>query len=216
MGIHLLVQLHHQQVLIMAKAMWVLFAVVFAGFCAEASPLAQKQGNPPNPFAVAKMARYVLHASEWTSMSTISTHEPLVGYPFVNVFSVSDGPLGNSTGIPYFYVTDMEISMQDLKVDPRASITLSLAQSDYCREKGYDPESPLCAHIICTGEFTRITDEEEKDFAKQALFSRHPEMNSWPTDHGWFFAKLDIKNIYVLDFFGGIKTANLDKYYKTA
>ena len=47
----------------MAKAMWVLFAVVFAGFCTEASPLAQKQGNPPNPFAVAKMARYVLHAS---------------------------------------------------------------------------------------------------------------------------------------------------------
>lgn len=53
---------------------------------------------------------------EWTSMSTISTHEPLVGYPFVNVFSVSDGPVGNSTGIPYFFLTDMEISMQDLKV----------------------------------------------------------------------------------------------------
>lgn len=49
-------------------------------------------------------------------MSTISTHEPIAGFPFANVFSVSDGPMRRSTGIPYFYLTDMEISVQDLKV----------------------------------------------------------------------------------------------------
>ena len=42
------------------------------------------------------------------------------------------------------------------QVDPRASITVSLAQTGYCDEKGYDPESPLCAHIIYTGEIEKV------------------------------------------------------------
>jgi len=196
----------------MSKAIQILFCVLVAVFCAEGSPLVQ---NPPNPFAVEKMARYIMHNVEWTSMSTISTHEPIVGYPFVNVFSVSDGPVDNSTGIPYFFITEMEISMQDLKKDPRASITMSLVQTGYCAEKGYDPESPLCAHVIYTGEIARIEDPVEAAFAKEALFSRHPQMSTWPADHGWYFARLNIENIYVLDFFGGIKTADLDEYYST-
>ena len=31
-------------------------------------------------------------------------------------------------------------------------------------------------------------------------------------DHGWFFAKLNIENILLLDFFGGVKTMTLDEY----
>ena len=38
-------------------------------------------------------------------------------------------------------------------------------------------------------------------------------MPEWPEDHGWFFAKLDIKNIIVLDFFGGAITVSLEDYY---
>ena len=49
-------------------------------------------------------------------MSTIAAREPIVGYPFVNVFSVSDGPVNNSTGVPMLYLTDMEISSADLRV----------------------------------------------------------------------------------------------------
>ena len=55
--------------------------------------------------------------TDWTALSTISTHDPIVGYPFANIFSVSDGPIKNSKGTPYFYLTDMEISVQDLKVN---------------------------------------------------------------------------------------------------
>jgi hypothetical protein len=34
------------------------------------------------------------------------------------------------------------------------------------------------------------------------------------SDHGWFFAKLNISNILVLDYFGGAKTVATDDYFK--
>ena len=50
-------------------------------------------------------------------MATISVREPTKGFPFSNVISMSDGTLdGKSTGIPYMYMTDMEMSTHDLHV----------------------------------------------------------------------------------------------------
>lgn len=78
----------------------------------------------------------------------------------------------------------------------------------------------------------------EADFAKKALFSRHPEMIDWPTDHDWFFAKFNITQVqtpprccfqpiggqeitllsafqvWVLDYFGGVKTVAPDEYFQ--
>ena len=49
----------------------------------------------------------------------------------------------------------------------------------------------------------------------QALFSRHPEMPDWPVDHGWYFAKLDISSVILLDYFGGAVDVDLQEYYNT-
>ena len=81
--------------------------------------------------------------------------ELFLSFPFANVFSIADGPLGESSGTVstiiiviirtilfviviitiifcifqiYMYTTPIEISFIDLAVDDRASITLSLAQ----------------------------------------------------------------------------------------
>lgn len=70
---------------------------------------------PPHD-QVARVARFVAHQCDWASMATISTHKPVVGQPFSNAFSVSDGPEGSSSGVPYMYLTRMEISVQDLEV----------------------------------------------------------------------------------------------------
>ncbi|XP_069801641.1 protein CREG1 [Dendropsophus ebraccatus] len=161
----------------------------------------------------ARVARYVAHRCDWGALATISSHEPLRGQPFANVFSVSDGPRGHSSGVLYFYLTTMEVSVQDLQVNPNASLTMSLAQTPYCRQEQYDPQSPLCAHIIISGSIQKV-DDKEAGTAKMALFSRHPEMASWPRDHDWFFAKLNITNIWVLDYFGGIKTVTPEDYYQ--
>ncbi|KAG8450097.1 hypothetical protein GDO86_002646 [Hymenochirus boettgeri] len=160
----------------------------------------------------ARVARYVAHHCDWGALATISTHQPVVGQPFANVFSVSDGPHHSGTGVPYLYLTAMEISVQDLQVNPNASLTLSLAQTPYCRKEGYDPQSPLCAHIILSGSIQQV-EGSESDTAKMALFTRHPEMKDWPRDHNWFFAKLNITNIWVLDYFGGIKTVTPEDYF---
>ncbi|XP_069492036.1 protein CREG1 [Ambystoma mexicanum] len=169
---------------------------------------------PPLPprNETARVARFVAHSCDWGALATLSSHEPVRGLPFANVFSVSDGPLGQSSGVPYLYLTTLEISVQDLKVNPAASLTMSLAQTNYCKKQEYDPQSPLCAHIILSGTIQQVNDTEV-DFAKLALFSRHPEMVTWPKDHGWFFAKLNITNIWVLDYFGGIKIVTPTEYY---
>ena len=50
-------------------------------------------------------------------MATICSRDPLKGFPFSNTFSVSDGAsVAKSTGIPYFYVPSLEMSVHDLKV----------------------------------------------------------------------------------------------------
>ncbi|KAL7845835.1 hypothetical protein AOLI_G00240270 [Acnodon oligacanthus] len=138
---------------------------------------------PPHE-EVARMARFVVNRCDWASMATISTHEPVKGQPFSNAFSISDGAPGNGTGTPYMYLTHMEISVQDLQVNPQASMSVSLAQTSFCKHKGYDPQSPLCAHIILSGSVQEVNGTEA-EIAKMALFSRHPEMIDWPVDHNW-------------------------------
>ncbi|KTF76280.1 hypothetical protein cypCar_00043263 [Cyprinus carpio] len=57
----------------------------------------------PPPHEEARVARYMTHYSDWGHLATISTQQQVIkGLPFGNIFSVSDGPADNSTGIPYF------------------------------------------------------------------------------------------------------------------
>lgn len=71
-------------------------------------------------------------------MATISTRSPTTGYPFANIFSVrcvdcilylspltylslfsyfvSDGTPSNSSGVPYMYMTPLDVSVKDLRV----------------------------------------------------------------------------------------------------
>jgi len=170
--------------------------------------------SPPPHEQTAKMSRYLCHYSNWLSMATISTRPGLQGTPFASVFSFSDGPLGNSTGVPYFYLTELDMSTKDLMDNPKASVTMSLAQGNYCTQKQLDPEDPRCAHLILAGEIVPLEeDSEEKAFAQKALFSRHPVMEDWPAGHHWFFAKLAVTKILLLDFFGGAIDVPLKDYY---
>ena len=71
--------------------------------------------------------------------------------------------------MPYIYLTPMELSAKDLEQvtscvqpqctkttsplpqDPRASLTVSLAQGGECARRGWDPQWPECGHVILTG-----------------------------------------------------------------
>ena len=45
------------------------------------------------------------------------------------------------------YEDDLSSSPQD----PRASLTVSLAQGGECARRGWDPQWPECGHVILTG-----------------------------------------------------------------
>jgi hypothetical protein len=73
-------------------------------------------GGPPPPSEAARMARYIVHNSDWASIATISSMKNIKSFPFANTYSVSDGTVANSSGIPYLYMTPLEMSSQDLAV----------------------------------------------------------------------------------------------------
>ncbi|CAK6439846.1 unnamed protein product [Pipistrellus nathusii] len=166
---------------------------------------------PPREDA-ARVARFVTHVCDWGALATVSAQEPVRGWAFADVLSLSDGPPGAGSGVPYFYLSPMQQLVGNLQENPYATLTLSLAQTNFCRKNGFDPQNPLCAHTILAGTVTKVN-ETEMDIAKQSMFIRHPEMKDWPASHDWFFAKLNITNIWVLDYFGGPKVVTPEQYY---
>lgn len=170
---------------------------------------------PPSHNEHAKLARYVVHYSDWASMATISARDPIKGFPFSNVFSISDGSTRLlASGIPYFYFTDMEMSVHDIHANNQISLAMTLAQSDYCSRQGLDPQDPPCARVILSGTTSRLhAGSEEEDFAKEAVFSRHPNMKDYPKDHTFYFAKMNIEHVCLLAWFGGATHVPLEDYF---
>lgn len=62
------------------------------------------------------MSVFFFLITDWVAISTKSTQKETAGYPFVNLQSMSDGPVTNSTGIPYLYMSDLDLSAIDVHV----------------------------------------------------------------------------------------------------
>uniref|UniRef100_A0A224XVV5 Putative pyridoxamine 5'-phosphate oxidase n=1 Tax=Panstrongylus lignarius TaxID=156445 RepID=A0A224XVV5_9HEMI len=171
---------------------------------------------PPPPVEdAAEMARYIVHYSDWTALAHVSHQKNISGLPMARVYSMSDGPLSNSSGIPYLYTSFFDGVPRDLRIDNKCSLTMSLAEGDYCARKQLDPEDPRCAQVILIGNYIFLQNNtQEWKFAETALFSRHPAMKTWPKCHHFTFGKLDIKSIILVDYFGGSKYPNVEDYFK--
>ena len=61
-------------------------------------------------------------------MATVAAREPIMDFPFANIFSMSDGTLDSSTGVPYMYLMPLELSAIDLSHNEKASLTMTMAQ----------------------------------------------------------------------------------------
>ncbi|XP_015589929.1 protein CREG1 [Cephus cinctus] len=169
--------------------------------------------DPPPIDQAALMGRYIVNQADWTAVATISSRRETETFPFVNVISCSDGPLGNGSGIPYLYLTPLDFTAQDVSKDHRSTLMMTLAQGDYCKQKVWDPMDPRCARIVLTGKIKPIKNNTaEYNIAKSAMFIRHPWLANMPADHHFFFAKLKIGEIAVLDTFGGPKYVSVQDY----
>lgn len=117
----------------------------------------QESPSPPDYKEYAKMARYLVHNSEWTSMGTISTVPSIKGFPMVNIIAVSDSEKGKpSTGNIYFYLTLLDFTAQDLKKDNRLTVLFSMDQSLACTKENVDPMEPTCARIMVSGSALKV------------------------------------------------------------
>lgn len=70
---------------------------------------------PPREDA-ARVARFVTHVCDWGALATLSTEPAVRGWAFADILSLSDGPPGAGSGVPYFYLSPMQQSVGNLQV----------------------------------------------------------------------------------------------------
>lgn len=184
----------------------VLFLVSFLD-SVQGRPISMLSG--PDPKDAAYTARWLVAQNSWGVLNTISSE--LGGAPFGNVVSFSDGPPNEGSGIPYFYLTALDPTARNALVDKRSSLTISEYPLGTCGK--IDPENPTCAKITLTGKLLVVDGKsEEAKVARHALFSKHPEMEGWPKGHNFQIFKLEIENIFLIDWFGGAKPLTVYDY----
>ncbi|XP_055380519.1 protein CREG1 [Condylostylus longicornis] len=166
----------------------------------------------------AKVARNLVHKSKWASIGTRSTDSNIQGYPMVNIMSISDGIVNEkSTGVIYFLSTTLDFTGQDLLVDNRATLMISDDEDLHCSKQNIDPMEPVCPRVHISGNMIKM-DESFPDYkvGLDSIIRLHPAALNWIKAHASFsLFKVDIKNIYVLDYYGGPHNVSLDKYYAT-
>ncbi|KZV45660.1 hypothetical protein F511_02320 [Dorcoceras hygrometricum] len=158
-------------------------------------PLARPR---PRPDDAAAFARWLVSQSSWGVLK--------------NVVSFSDGLPNKGGGIPYFYLTTLDPTASNALKDQRSSFTLSEYNLGTCGTT--DPENPTCAKITLTGKLKALDgNSTEAEVARTALFTKHPEMKGWPKGHNFQIFQLDIRNIFMINWFGGPKPLTVDQYF---
>ena len=188
-----------------------IFYIFLALISFKASALLEVDKKKPAFWKKAETARWLSHQNVWGTFATTSVH--LQGRAWAQPKSFVDGTIESSTGIPYFYDSDMDTSMEDANANNAVSFSITMAQQMMCGVNHIDPEDPRCARVVLSGKFVEVTDETELEFARTALFERHPAMASWPADHSWKIHKLVMDEVWLIDIYGGATFVNVDEYY---
>uniref|UniRef100_A0A7I4C232 CREG-like beta-barrel domain-containing protein n=1 Tax=Physcomitrium patens TaxID=3218 RepID=A0A7I4C232_PHYPA len=132
----------------MATAVTITITLAMLVICASG---AVPGSSRPDPSDAPATARWLVAQSAWGVLSTISIH--LEGAPWGNVAAFSDGPVGSSGGTPFFYLSRMDPTPNDITLDSRCSLTLSEASLGTCGS--VDPENPTCARLTLSGKTGR-------------------------------------------------------------
>lgn len=69
---------------------------------------------------------WIYVSADWATVATINTKSGFEGGPAANLISISDGFVGNGTGIPYTYLTPLDRPAQDLAVSSDSRILISI------------------------------------------------------------------------------------------
>lgn len=160
------------------------------------------------------MARWLASSASYGVLATLDG----TGAPVGGVVSVADSP-GNAAGGGgrlYAYLSPMDETTKNLAADPRVSLTLTEASNSPAGCGTTDPEDPTCARAAFLGEARRLPDGDEAEAAKACLFDKHPAMRGWPDDHSFAAYEVVVREVHLLDYYGGMAViAGADYYAET-
>jgi len=141
----------------------------------------------------AEEARWLVKESLW---GTLSWLEDETASAMVTSFGETDGRL-------FFY---LPVNIPQFK----AALTLSEAALDTSQFEGakcgpdgdLDPEDPRCAKLTISGTMKPVDDDKYK-FGLDTLYAKHPQMESWPADHGFVVYEMHIDDLWMIANYGG-------------
>ncbi|XP_037912763.1 protein CREG1-like [Hermetia illucens] len=195
--------------------------VVLLVTCLTAFAFPQRGSRPENDHA--KIARRLVHKSNWASTGTISTEEAIRGFPMVNVILIADSGVDEaSTGNIYFYLTPLDYTAKDVEGENKVTMLLTDEQDLSCSKSGNTPMGHNCPRAMISGRVNKLDpNSDEYKRAQEAFLSRHPSLSrvvldsgSTSPNHGFFLCKLDISNILVFAGYTGPSSVSLDDYLK--
>lgn len=181
-----------------------LFVRAVAALLALCSVVVAKQTHAEN-------ARWIAHNLTYGVLSTTSVQ--FDGVAFGNPQSFVDGTKENSTGHMYLYVAHLDASIIDISKNPECTFTLSQEMiNGYCTKADLDPEDPICMRVVMVATMENVTNATAA-YGKAALFERHPGMKQWPDDHSFYVVTLKLKQLWIIDAFGGAGKVTPEEYY---
>lgn len=138
-----------------------------------------------------------------------------MGYPMVNLKSIADSGVGEkSTGNIYFMLTNLDFTGKDLQVSNKLTALFTENQDLSCTLNDVDPMEPTCARAFFIGSMKKLQKHtNEYELAVESFISRHPAAKLWRKFHDFYFCKLDIEQIAIIDFYGGAHYVTSDEYY---
>ncbi|KAF5739644.1 protein CREG1 [Tripterygium wilfordii] len=191
------------------RSSFVIYVALFLLGCQDSVKGHFLSTSKPDRHDAAASARWLVSQNSWGVLNTLSSD--LGGTPFGNVVSFSDGPYDKGTGIPYFYLTTLDPTARNALKDQRSSFTISEYPLGTCGKR--DPMNPACAKITLTGKLKELEENsKEAELARNALFTKHPEMKGWPKKHNFQFFELEIEDIFLINWFGGPKALTVEQY----
>ncbi|XP_013117031.1 protein CREG1-like [Stomoxys calcitrans] len=163
----------------------------------------------------ALVARTLVHQTNWAAIGSISTLPDLKHYPMVNVVSINDvNAQHQSTGRIQFLLTNVDYTGQDVEENNKVTLLFSDEQLLHCSLQNIDPLEPICARAIISGE-VKWLDQNDKYYLDSlgSFFERHPASKRWLHYHNFYLCELEITNIAVVDYYGGVHNVKPSDYY---
>jgi hypothetical protein len=166
----------------------------------------------------AQAARKLVHDASWGVLATTSAE---FERPIGHVESFTDGGFDHSTGKIWFFLSEKDLALEDVRVNSQVSFTVSQAMVDAYDASvdnschGAIAEDPTCARITLSGHLTPLISPTTSavDEANGELLPRHMVVKMSPTSRYIHVYELIISEIFFINFYGGAEPMSIADYF---